>query len=147
MKEERNVKILKWLAVGIGVLFILIQFVPASRSNPKVTGEIRAPAPVMSVLRRSCYDCHSSETRWPWYSRVAPVSWTVAHDVNKGRAGLNFSAWDSVDSSAQSYLKGAIAGQVNAGEMPLPIYVWMHPKARLSPEDIRTLQDWAGAGP
>jgi len=76
------------------VIFLLFQFVPVDRSNPPVVADLQAPVDVKSVLQRSCYDCHSNEVKWPWYSYVAPVSWLVAHDVKEGREELNFSEWD-----------------------------------------------------
>ena len=62
---------------------------PVTRQNPPVTGDVTAPADVGGILRRACYDCHSHETVWPWYSRVAPASWLVAHDVDEGRGFIN----------------------------------------------------------
>ncbi len=86
---------LRIIAVVIIVVLIGIQFVPVDKTNPPVTGEIKAPENVMQVLRTSCYDCHSNESVWPWYSNVAPVSWLVVNDVNEGREYLNFSQWQS----------------------------------------------------
>ena len=71
-----------------------IQFVPVVRENPPITAPLAAQAELAQVLERSCYDCHSNQTRWPWYASVAPVSWLVARDVDRGRHELNFSAWD-----------------------------------------------------
>ena len=80
---------------GLAVLGVLIQFVPTDRANPPVTREIRWDSEETALLARgACYDCHSNETRWPLYSRVAPVSWLIARDVNRGREHLNFSVWD-----------------------------------------------------
>src|SRR5438874_1058331 len=84
---------MKWSAIALGTVLVAIQLVPVERTNPSATKPIEAPAEVTAVLRRSCYDCHSNETRWPWYAYVAPVSWLVADDVKDGRAKLNFSSW------------------------------------------------------
>src|SRR5262245_24374433 len=73
---------------------VAAQFVPATLTNPPVQGSLQAPLPISVTLRRACYDCHSNETRWPWYSRVAPVSWLVVRDVNLGREEINFSEWE-----------------------------------------------------
>src|ERR1700675_3478768 len=78
-------------------LLIAIQLVPIHHDNPPATGSLTAPAPVASILRRACYNCHSHETTWPWYSYVAPVSWLVARDVHEGRRHMNFSAWAGYD--------------------------------------------------
>ena len=119
------------------------QFVPVDRSNPPVEHEVDAPADVVRILERSCYDCHSNRTRWPWYSRVAPVSWLVARDVHEGRKDLNFSDWPVFDFDEQDHLLEEIAKQVSRGKMPLPIYLVMHGDAQLRPEDRRRLLAWA----
>ncbi len=88
---------LKKILIAIGVILIGIQFIPVERSNPPVTQEIDAPSNVLSILKTSCYDCHSNETEWPWYSKVAPVSFLVSADVRNGRKRVNFSEWDKYD--------------------------------------------------
>ncbi len=74
-----------------------IQLVPVNRSNPTVEADLEAPEAVTAVLRTACYDCHSNETHWPWYSYVAPVSWLVAHDVEEARSEFSFSHWEQLD--------------------------------------------------
>jgi hypothetical protein len=128
--------------VTAGVL-VLIQFVPVSRSNPPVRGEIEGPPEAMAVLQRACYDCHSNRTAWPWYSRVAPVSWLVSHDVAEGREHLNFTEWDALRPSARRHVIEELWEEVEEGEMPLPAYRAMHPEARLSAADKETLRAWA----
>src|SRR5689334_23582497 len=78
-------------AAVIGLL--LAQLIPVDRRNPPVQAEVQASAEARVLLRRACYDCHSNETVWPWYARVAPVSWVVVHDVRRGRDVVNFSTW------------------------------------------------------
>ena len=78
------------IAVGVVVALAAIQLVPVHRTNPPVRVEVNAPEEVMAIIQRACYDCHSNETRWPWYSRVAPVSWFVVSHVKKARGDLNF---------------------------------------------------------
>jgi hypothetical protein len=131
------------VAAATLVAAVAIQFVPVHRTNPPVQFELDAPAHVKPILERACYDCHSNRTRWPWYSRVAPVSWLVARDVHKAREELNFTDWPSFDFEEQDHLMAGIAKQVNRGKMPLPIYLTMHPEARLRPEERRTLVAWA----
>ena len=80
-----------------------IQFVPVNRMNPPVTGEIGAPEKVMAILHRSCYDCHSNKTVWPWYSYVAPISWLVADDVHEGRRHMNFSEWNTYNTKRRNH--------------------------------------------
>jgi hypothetical protein len=138
-------RILRWSAVGLCVGFIVIQFVPVNRTNPPVEGDLRAPAEVLSVLRRACYDCHSNETMWPWYSRIAPVSWGIAHDVNEGRAALNFSTWNQLSPEKQAEAMKESWEEVVEGKMPTWYYVALHPEARLSANDQSVLRAWSGS--
>ena len=141
-------RVLKWSVVGLCVVFIMIQFVPVNRSNPPAQGDFRGSPEVVSVLRRACYDCHSNETVWPWYSRVAPVSWVIAHDVNEGRAVLNFSTWNELSPEKQAEAMKESWEEVAEGKMPTWYYVALHPEARLSANDESVLRTWsASAGP
>jgi hypothetical protein len=136
-------RILRWSAVGLCVGFIVIQFVPVNRTNPPVEGDLRAPAEALSVLRRACYDCHSNETVWPWYSRIAPVSWVIAHDVHEGRATLNFSTWNRLSANKQAEAMRESWKEVAEGKMPTWFYLALHPEARLSPADQSVLRAWS----
>lgn len=120
-----------------------IQLIPINRSNPPVTAELNAPAEVMALLRPACYDCHSHETVWPWYSRVAPVSWLVASDVWEGRKHLNFSRWGEMSPAAEAKQRKEIREAVNEEEMPPWVYLLNHPEAKLSKEQRRRLTNWA----
>jgi hypothetical protein len=131
------------IAIGVVALLLLIQLVPVDRSNPPVTGEIEAPADVKSLLERSCYDCHSSETRWPWYSRVAPVSWLVAHDVEEGREHVDFSSWKQLSAGDRAHALEEIEEVMVDEEMPLWFYLPLHPEARLAEADRERLIAWA----
>lgn len=125
-----------------GALLLLIQLIPASRTNPPVEGLVPAPDSVLAVLRQSCFDCHSYETRWPWYAHVAPVSWLVAQDVNEGREHLNFSTWNRYDAERRADKLEEIWEEVEAGEMPLKIYLPLHPDAKLSQRDRAVIHTW-----
>ena len=138
-------RVVKWAAIAFCVAFIAIQLVPVSRTNPPVEGDFRGSTEVVSVLRRACYDCHSNETVWPWYSRVAPVSWVIAHDVTEGRAELNFSTWDQLSTEKQAKAMKESWKEVAEGEMPTWYYVVLHPEARLSANDQSVLQAWSGS--
>ena len=130
--------------VWLGILALIgIQFVPVDRSNPPVTGEVSAEDHVMEVLRGACYDCHSNETQWPWYSRVAPVSWRVAEHVRKGRRNLNFSQWDEMTAEDQEEAKEEIWEKVERGAMPLSDYLRMHPEAVLTEPQREALRRWS----
>jgi hypothetical protein len=126
-------RILKWAAV----LFVLIQFIPFGRQhdNPPVTQEPSWDSPrTRELTKRACYDCHSHETVWPWYSSVAPVSWLTQRDVNGGRRHLNFSEWNK----PQRHEKD-IVEQTQSGEMPPWFYLPMHPDAKLNASDMAAL--------
>ena len=134
--------LLRLLLVAV-VLVVVIQFVPVARTNPPVEANFDGPAEVAEVLKSSCYDCHSNETRWPWYSRVAPASWLVAHDVEEARERMNFSLWGTYDPRRQEKLAEEIWEEVEEGEMPLRKYLLAHPDARLSESAKRTLEEWS----
>jgi hypothetical protein len=113
-----------WTLAGLA---ILIQFVRPVRSHPPVTQEIRWNSDATRTLAQAtCYDCHSNETVWPWYSSVAPVSWLIARDVTEGREHLNFSTWDQPNHDSEEIIE-----MVEGGEMPPRSYALMHPEARL----------------
>jgi cytochrome c551/c552 len=124
-------KILKrWVcyaAIGLIVLLLLIQFIPFGREhkNPSVIQEPPWSAQTRGLAKQACFDCHSSETVWPWYSSIAPVSWLVQRDVNEGRHAFNFSDWGGTLPLDQ------IREVVREGEMPPWFYIVMHPKAKL----------------
>jgi len=128
-----------------GALLLLIQLIPVSRTNPPVEELVPAPDSVLAVLRQSCFDCHSHETRWPWYAHVAPASWLVAQDVNEGRGHLNFSTWNRYDAEKRADKLKAIWEEVDGGQMPLKIYLPLHPSARLSDQDRTIIHDWTVA--
>lgn len=131
---------LKTLLVLV-VLFGLVQLVPFGKDhqNPAVVAEATFDSPATKTLAmNSCYDCHSNETTWPWYSNVAPVSWLVQADVQEGRQNLNFSDWSS-NSVVSQALFGSAAQVVLEGKMPPFYYLWMHPNAKLSADQRNQL--------
>ena len=128
-------------AVLAGVLVLLaIQLVPYGRShsNPPVIREPAWDSPRTRVLaKRACFDCHSNETVWPWYSKIAPVSWLVQYDVDQGRKELNFSDWQG--GGREGERPGKIGKEVAEGEMPPFQFLINHPEARLTEGEKRTL--------
>lgn len=122
---------------------ILLQFVPVARANPRDRGRSEAPSEVQAALRRACYDCHSNETRWPWYSSVAPLSFLIARDVNEGRRELNFSLWSQYNERRKSRKLKEIAEQVEKGKMQQWYYVALHPDAKLSVIERELIIKWA----
>lgn len=140
-------RILRWTGGLVLGLLIIIQFVPYGRNhtNPPVRQEPVWDSPQTAALaRRACFDCHSNQTVWPWYSNIAPVSWLVLRDVDEGRSKLNFSEWDLPQKDAEE-----AAEQVQKGEMPPWFYLPAHPQARLSTQEkqalIRGLQATTGS--
>ena len=119
-----------------------IQFVPVDRSNPPVTGEVSAPDQVMAVLRSSCYDCHSNETQWPWYSQVAPVSWRIAGHVLEAREHVNFSEWQGLPAEDRKKVLEEIWEEIEKGAMPLSDYLRMHPEAALTEIQREAMRRW-----
>ena len=123
-------RIVRWLGMLLIVAFIAIQLVPYGRrhTNPPVTQE---PAwdqvRTRTLTARACFDCHSNETIWPWYSHVAPMSWLVQRDVDEGRRALNYSEWDRGQREARESAKS-----VNKGEMPPWFYALPGTSARLT---------------
>ena len=143
MKRVVSWKVFRLVAIGVVAVFLAIQFVPVDRSNPPVTVEVPAQPEVRAVLRRTCYDCHSHETVWPWYSRVAPVSWLLARDVREGRDELNFSTWDRYAAKEQVKKLKESWEEAAEGEMPPWFYLRVHRDAVLSAEDKAVLRQWA----
>jgi hypothetical protein len=151
---SKYLKLILKVVAGLALLsvlgFIAIQFVPVNETNPPVVSEPKWDSPQTRVLvERACYDCHSNETRWTWYSKVAPVSWYVAHDVHEGRDALNFSEWGVSKGEEGEEGKGRkgdegeevdeITEVISEGEMPPRQYLLMHPEARLTDAEIKTL--------
>jgi hypothetical protein len=127
-------------------LFLLMQLKTVDRTNPAVEADLVAPPAVENLLRRACYDCHSHETRWPWYSRLAPVSWWLADHIRLGRADLNFSQWPLFDTEAKELFLRDIEKQLEDGTMPLRSYTLGHPEARLTAAERTLLVEWARSG-
>jgi hypothetical protein len=143
-------KILK-IGGGIAVLAcVAIQLIRPERTNPvadpqlAVDRQMPVPAQVLAVFERSCYDCHSNQTRWPWYSNIAPVSWLVAKDVKDGRRHLNFSEWGSYNQKRRATKLGDISDEVDRGDMPDSKYLIIHRDAVLSAAEKDLLVAWAG---
>jgi heme-binding protein len=145
---------LRGVLLGCVALGVVIQFYRPGRDNPPIdatrTLEAAAAVPVgvEQILVRSCNDCHSDQTHWPWYSNVAPISWMIADHVTNGRRHLNFSEWlrpgvdDPVEYTRQKFISAC--RELKLGRMPLMSYEVLHPEARLSSAEIQAFCDWGG---
>lgn len=135
-------KLLTRIALVIFALLLAIQLIPVDRDNPPGKLQIPAPAEVSALLERSCFDCHSNDTRWPWYSYVAPASWFVARHVHDARADLNLTEWPLMDIEAQQFFLGEMKKQLEQKNMPLDSYLLLHWGARLSDAERELLLVW-----
>ncbi len=142
-------KKLKWIFAALVALFALLQLANPPRTNPPVapghdlTATNPPPPEIAALLHSACYDCHSCETKWPWYSRIAPVSWLVVSDVNDGRERLNFSDWPRALPERAAKRLERISEEVDDKEMPPAKYTLLHPEARLTAGQREQLIHWA----
>jgi len=132
---------------GIWILVVLLvlgvaQFFRPERTNPPDGFEIQASAEVSELLERSCYDCHSNRTEWPWYSNIVPVSWFVAGHVEKARADLNLTEWPAMDPEEERFFLSNMKKKIKREEMPLPSYLLIHREAQLSTEERSRIILW-----
>ena len=141
--------LVKRIVLGLALVFAGLQLIRPDRANPpfdaaqSVQTTATVPPEVRAVLTRSCYDCHSNETRWPWYSGVAPMAWGVANHVKEGRAELNFSDWGTYSVRKRVALLEKMCDEVREGGMPLKQYLWLHRDATLSEADWKSVCDWS----
>jgi hypothetical protein len=140
-------RILKIIAISITVLFLLLQpYRPDQTNPPTVEAEVlTVPQDVSAVLKRSCYDCHSNETTYPWYSQISPASWFLDGHIRDGREELNFSVWNTYSPKKQARRLEEVCDEIRSGQMPLPSYLWIHGDAALKGEEADLLCNWAAA--
>ena len=135
---------MKKLAILILLIFIGIQFIPMdvpADVPTKAEDAIEAPENVQAILKRSCFDCHSNHTVYPWYSNIAPVSWFTKGHVKKAREKLNFSTWASYEDEKKLKFLEKIPKAIQS-KMPLPNYLIMHQNAKLSDADKEAIKKW-----
>ena len=130
-------KILLFVVIGGLVLFGLIQLIPIDRTNPPTTQEPKWSSPeARALVQKSCFQCHSNQTEWPWYSYIAPASWLIKMDVVKGRDQFNFSEWDQNPSTLSQ-----IARNIQRSSMPPLQYTLSHPDTKLNDQQKQALID------
>jgi hypothetical protein len=149
--KSKLFRIVQWVVIaGVGGL-VISQFFGPAKSNPatdasqSIESRLHVTPQVAAILDRSCKDCHSNKTRWPWYSNVAPVSWFVIGHVNEGRQHMNLSEWGRYTQSDVDGLLKRVCREVKSGGMPLSSYTPLHPGSKPSAEDVKTLCDWTAA--
>ncbi|NOR86239.1 MAG: cytochrome C [Bacteroidales bacterium] len=141
-------KFLRILFILLIAIFVLAQFVPIDKTNPEFEASNdlivmeNPPEDIAQMLRAACYDCHSNETVWPWYSNVAPISIIVEKHVVEGRDNLNFSFWGEFDQEDKDYVIEEIIEEIEEGDMPFPGYDLAHSDAKLSAEQQEKLFAW-----
>ncbi len=141
-------KIIGFALLGV---IVVIQLIRPDQSNPPIDPALdirqvlQPPADVHAVLKDACYDCHSNETQYPWYSQIAPVSWWLADHIQEGREHLNFSTFGNLAMKDRAEAMEEAAEEVQKGEMPLASYTWTHPAARLNADQRNLLVNWLNA--
>ncbi len=141
---KRKLKITLWILLGV---FLLLQLVPAGRTNPPVMGDLQAPPEVKAALLRCCYDCHSNETHWPWYAYVNPVAFLIVRDTDFGRRKLNFSDWQGYKQVKRKSKASDAVDEMHEGHMPLGPYLWMHRDSQPTPQELHAIESWSDSLP
>ena len=133
-------KLFLWIIAIILAMQVIRMDVPSTLSTD-TKDEIVAPKEIMNILKRSCYDCHSNSLIYPWYAKIAPISWYTKLHVRNGRKALNFSLWESYNKKKQFKIMDKLPQTLHI-RMPLPDYVWLHKEAKLSKENKKLLKEW-----
>ena len=143
----------KNLVIGVILLIVLMQVFQIDKENPPVDPSIylitvmEPPLEVANILKASCYDCHSHETEYPWYTNIAPFSWWIGHHIEEGREHLNFSEWANYEEKKALHKLEEMYEEVEEGEMPLESYLWIHSEAKLSKRQSAALINWVKSIP
>jgi len=141
-------KIIKIVAILVVLALIGLQFVRPDFTNPPINyaetleASVQVPENISAILKRSCSDCHTNTTVYPWYAQISPVSWWLKNHINEGHRELNFSVWATYQPKRKAKKLEEICEQVTKKEMPLPSYTWIHRDAILSDDDAKALCDW-----
>ncbi|HBE42834.1 MAG TPA: hypothetical protein DDW27_16850 [Bacteroidales bacterium] len=142
-------KAVKKILIALAVLFIAIQFIPSgipennSEDKNSIAHSNLMAGPVLEQMRKSCFDCHSNQVQFPWYSKMAPSSWLLANHIREGKSHLNFSEWEAYSNREKIGLLEDIKDEVGSGKMPLKSYLLIHRDAKWNAEEISALVKWA----
>jgi hypothetical protein len=143
--------LLKRIVVAGAVIAAGAQFFQPDRTNPasdpamSIRQDPLVTTEVMGLMERACFDCHTNETRWPWYSNVTPINYLTVRDVEEGRKHMDLSAWLSQAPARRASSLERMYDEVTDGAMPLPPFVLMHPEAKWTDDEKKTFLDWASA--
>lgn len=144
-------KLVKIFAIVFLACVVVIQFFRIDKTNPPIIeseileAAVAVPADISQIIARSCNDCHSHKTIYPWYSNIQPSGWFLRDHVDDGRRHLNFSVFNTYEAKKKAKKLEEICEQVESKEMPLPSYLWLHGDAALSQSDAKALCDWTKA--
>lgn len=140
---------LRKVLIGLLAIFVLIQFIRPEKNQSEgispndISTKYAVPASVQTVLKRSCFDCHSNNTVYPWYDNIQPVSWWLANHIEEGKSELNFSEFTTYPPKKARHKLEEVAEAVTDGWMPLSSYLRIHQDAKLKPEEAKLIADWA----
>ena len=149
LKLNKKRKLIIVYIIATKLLFVALQFLPVNKPKiivPNPDGLITAtniPKNIALQIKTSCYDCHSNETKLPWYSSIAPTKWFIYKHINKGRKVLNFSNWNALSKEEKTEKLSDISTVLSGDEMHLKIYTVLHPKAKLSKRDKEDIINWS----
>ncbi len=138
----------KIIVVVLFSVLVVIQFFRPDFTNPPLVqsetlqSATAVPENVQAIFNRSCNDCHTNETVYPWYSKIQPAAWFLADHIKEGRSEMNFSLWNTYEARRKKRKLEEICQQIETKAMPLPSYLWIHRDAELSDVEIKTLCDW-----
>src|SRR6476620_10125014 len=142
-------KPLKIIFIVLVAAFVIAQFIRPNQQNPEINpadtleASVAVPNNVEAILKRSCNDCHSNTTVYPWYAQITPSNWFLNNHIQDGRRELNFSIWNTYQAKRKNKKLDEVCEQVKTGEMPLPSYLWIHRDAALKEGEANLLCDWA----
>jgi len=142
----KKIKVIGWLALGTLVIIQFIKPAPNQSVGPQanyISNKHEVPANVKTILDKACMDCHSNNTRYPWYASIQPLAWWLADHVKDGKKHLNFDEYTQRSLRYQYHKMEETVEMVKEEEMPLPSYTWTHTDARLSNEERVAITGWA----
>ena len=134
------------ILLGITIFFVAIQLIRPSKNisnQPIITSDLAIDDATLQILDKACFDCHSAYTRYKWYAEINPIGWLIAHDIEEGRAELDFSQWKSYSEKKKKHKLDEIADEVSEHKMPESLYLVTHGEAKLTQQEIDLIVGWA----